>query len=267
MTVTVADLIGIMEQIAPPGLAEEWDNSGLQIGRRDWPIRRVWVSLDPTPAVVSAACAAAVDLLVTHHPLIFRAPKSIDFDTPFGRIVEQAVRRRLSIYSAHTNLDITAGGINDILAERLSLTELVLLQSTSADGKEGIGRVGTLGRPMPLASLARSIKETAGLATVRFSGDPDLPVRRLAVCSGGGSGLMRAFFASAADAYVSGDLKYHDARDVEAAGRGLIDIGHFASEHLIVDILAKRLKTMLATMSPPVDVAACTLERDPFIVL
>ena len=267
MTVTVADLIGIMEQIAPPGLSEEWDNVGLQVGRRDWPLKRVWVSLDPTPAVVSAACAAGVDLLITHHPLMFKAPKSIDFATPLGQIIQQSARHQLSIYSAHTNLDIVTGGINDVLAERLELTDLAPLETATSSAEEGIGRVGTLARPTTLASLARKIKEAAGLKTLRYSGNPELPVRRAAVCSGSGSSLMGAFFASGADVYISGDLKYHDARDVEAAGLGLIDVGHFASEHLIVGILAERLRATIKTLSLPVIVEECTLESDPFVSL
>ena len=267
MTVTVADLIGIMEQIAPSGLSEEWDNVGLQVGRRDWPLKRVWVSLDPTPAVVSAACDASVDLLITHHPLMFKAPKSIDFATPLGQIIQQSARHQLSIYSAHTNLDIVTGGINDILADRLELTDIAPLEAASSSAGEGIGRVGTLARPTTLVSFARKIKEMAGFKTLRYSGNPELPVRRAAVCSGSGSSLMGAFFASGADVYISGDLKYHDARDVEAAGLGLIDVGHFASEHLIVGILAERLRATIETLSLPVIVEECTLESDPFVSL
>jgi dinuclear metal center YbgI/SA1388 family protein len=269
MAVTVADLIGIMEGIAPPDLSEEWDNVGLQVGRRDWPVKRVWVSLDPIPPVVSAACDADVDLLITHHPLILKAPRSIDFATPLGRIIQQSSRHGLSIYSAHTNLDIVADGINDILAARLEMTALAPLEAPppGAGKGEGIGRIGTLARPTTLISLARRIKETAGLPTLRYCGSPELPVRRAAVCSGSGSSLMGAFFASGADVYISGDLKYHDARDVEAAGLGLIDMGHFASEHLVVGVLARRLQAAVEEMSMPVVVVPCSLERDPFVAV
>ena len=267
MTVTVADLVGVMEQIAPPGLSEGWDNVGLQVGRRDWPVRRVWVSLDPTPAVVAAACDAGVDLLVTHHPLMLSPPRTIDFATPTGQIIHQSACCGLSIYSAHTNLDIVAGGINDILADRLELTDTVPLQAGSADPGKGIGRAGTLAAPTTLISLARKVKETSGVKTLRYSGDPGLRVSRAAVCSGSGSSLMKAFFASGADVYISGDLKYHDARDVEAAGLGLIDVGHFASEHLIVAVLAERLRAGLERLSLPADVEACTFESDPFVSL
>ncbi|AOY59173.1 Nif3-like dinuclear metal center hexameric protein [Desulfococcus multivorans] len=265
MTVTVADLIDIMDQIAPPDLAEEWDNAGLQIGRKDWPVKRVWVSLDPIPLVVSAACDAGIDLLITHHPLIFKAPKSIDFATPLGRIIQQSACCRLSIYSAHTNLDAAADGINDILADQLKMTDTIPLVEGSAGTGTGIGRVGTLARPTTLGALAREIKETIKVPALKYTGSKDLPVRRAAVCSGSGSSLMGAFFASGADVYVSGDLKYHDARDVEAAGLGLIDVGHFASEHLIVDILVERLTAEAKKRSMPLSIEACPLETDPFV--
>jgi dinuclear metal center YbgI/SA1388 family protein len=269
MTVTVADLIGIMEQIAPPALSEGWDNVGLQVGRRDWPVRRVWISLDPIPPVVSAAVDAGVDLLITHHPLIFKAPKTIDFATPLGQIIQHSARHGLSIYSAHTNLDIVSDGINDILAARIDLTDLVPLEDPppGAGKGEGLGRVGNLAMPTTLMSLARRIKESMGLTTLRCCGKPDLPVRRAAVCSGSGASLMGAFFASGADVYISGDMKYHDARDVESAGLGLIDMGHFASEHLVVDVLTRRLKAAVEAKSMPVAVEACSLESDPFIAV
>lgn len=105
------------------------------------------------------------------------------------------------------------------------------------------------------------------MAALKYSGDPALTVRRAAVCSGSGSSLMGAFFASGADVYISGDLKYHDARDAEAAGLGLIDVGHFASEHLIVAILADRLRKAAEQRALPVAVEACSLENDPFVFI
>jgi dinuclear metal center YbgI/SA1388 family protein len=217
--------------------------------------------------VFSAACDAGVDLLITHHPLIFKAPKSIDFATPLGHIIQQAARHGVSIYSAHTNLDSVTHGINDVLAARLTLSDLVPLQAAAAEPDAGIGRVGTLQEETTLEALARRIKTAAGLPALRYCGDPSLKIRRAAVCSGSGSSLLGAFFASDADVYISGDLRYHDARDVEAAGRGLIDVGHFASEHLIVGVLTERIRTKLKEMSLSVNVEECSLESDPFIFL
>ena len=104
MDATVAQIIEIMDRLVPPWLAEEWDNVGLQIGNPRLPARRIWVALDPGPEVIEAACQHKVDLLITHHPLIFRPLKSIDFDTPGGSIIQKAAQHQLAIFSAHTIL-------------------------------------------------------------------------------------------------------------------------------------------------------------------
>ena len=124
--------------------------------------------------------------------------------------------------------------------------------------------MGTLDKPVTLENLARQIQQALGLDNLRFSGNPDLKVEKIALCSGSGSSLMKNFMASGAEVYVSGDLRYHDARDVEATGRGLVDIGHFASEHLMLDVLAERLRTVLADngLEDAVEVDTCGLEKD-----
>jgi len=383
MAVTLKDIIRIMEKFAPPHLAEEWDNSGLQVGQRDFPIRRIWVALDPLPDVINSACKKDVDLLITHHPLIFKPLKSLDFSTTTGSIIHKAVQNSLCIFSAHTNLDSAANGVNEILAYEIGLKNLKILSNikypkysklvfyvpvdyeqkilnalfeTEAgkigeysccsfrnSGKgtfrpsdaanpfigkagevshadevrietivrerdiieviervrkdhpyeimaydvypllnpvldlegfqnlqgfkgecQGIGRVGELEEETDLKTFALKIKERLGLQYVKIAGRPDLPVKKAAVCSGSGSGLMREFFSCGAQVYISGDLHYHDARDAAAADLGLIDIGHFASEHLIVPILAKRLQQALSEAEMDVTVEICGLEKDPF---
>lgn len=277
MIATVSDIIDVMNTLAPHLLAEEWDNVGLQIGDPQQEVKNIWIALDPTLPVLDAACRENVDLLITHHPLIFRPLKSIDFQTPLGSLLNMAVRHRLAVFSAHTNLDIVAGGINDILSERIGLTNLKILRKTSApckiqssdtDGSaQGLGRIGTLESSLELITFAKVIKKKMGIKTIRFAGNPSLTVKEVAVCSGSGSGLLADFFASGAQVYVSGDLKYHDARDVEAANLGIIDIGHFSSEKLIIHALSERLKEILPARGFEVNVVACDLEKDPFLVL
>ena len=111
------------------------------------------------------------------------------------------------------------------------------------------------------------IKKKLNLQHLRFAGDPALPVKKVAICRGSGAGLLAKFFESGAQAFISGDLRYHDARDVESSNLGLVDIGHFSSEHLIVQVLAERLRSLLAESRMNVEVDACDLERDPFTVL
>jgi len=136
---------------------------------------------------------------------------------------------------------------------------------TVAPGRDmGIGRVGELQQPMTLDSFSLKVARALKLSSVRVAGASELMVVRVAVCSGSGSSLMPAFLSSGAQAYISGDLKYHDARTAEAAGVGLIDVGHFASEHIVVEALTKRMKGPLGKNHPDVSVAAYRKESEPF---
>jgi len=285
MSTTVADIVKIMNRFAPPWLAEEWDNVGLQIGDLRWPVRRIWTALDPTLEVINAACREDVDLLITHHPLFFRPIKSIDFHSPHGSIIKTAIQHQLAIFSAHTNLDMVRDGVNDVC--RLGLKSIKILQphkgeqQFKADGdmthdispaigneiEHGIGRIGSLDKTRRLTSLAVIIKEKLNLNFVKVAGNPELKISQVAICSGSGSSLMKAFLASNAQVYISGDIHYHDARDAESANRAIIDIGHFASEHLMVEALAQQLSKILPEEEIKVAIKACTIEKDPFSIL
>lgn len=276
MAATVADIIKVMETLAPLRLAEEWDNVGLQVGQLDWPVRSIWVALDPLYDVVDGACRNGVDLLITHHPLIFNPLRCVNFDTPVGSVIQAAAGHKLAIFAAHTNFDSAADGINDVLAFRVGLADLKVLKrgdhpcedaATDDIQKQGLGRVGALEETMELLPLALSIKKKLGLKYIKIAGKPDLTVRRVAVCSGSGSSLMKDFYSSGAQVFISGDLRYHDAREVEALNLGLIDMGHFASEYLAIEVLAKRLDKILAADGKDIKVEACRLENDPFLVL
>jgi dinuclear metal center YbgI/SA1388 family protein len=369
---TIADIIKVMEFLAPNRLAEEWDNVGLQIGDLNRPVQTIRVALDPTPDTVDAAAKDGVDLLITHHPLIFHPLKVIDLDSPMGFIIQTAVLNRMTIFSAHTNLDSAAGGLNDILAHRIGLNDVKVLGNAKQtenyklvfyvpeayqqtvmtalfetrageignysccsfrnkgkgtykpeplskpftgkigeishadeirietvvrkndvtsiidhirknhpyetmaydiypllphDHSQGLGRIGKIKKSMDLKAFALSIKSKLGLHYLKIAGNPDLSVETVAVCSGSGSGLFNQFVASGAQVYVSGDLRYHDAKTAEALNLGLIDIGHFASEHLIVDVLTRRLKKVLSEAGMDVKIEAYKLEQEPFMIL
>jgi dinuclear metal center YbgI/SA1388 family protein len=281
MGATVAQIIKIMDKLAPPWLAEEWDNVGLQIGDPRLPVRRIWVALDPSQEVVQAACKNNVDLLITHHPLIFRPLKSIDFDTSGGAIILMAAQHQLAIFSAHTNLDIVRDGVNDVLAQRLEIHDLCILKPVHAgerskediaalmggETEHGIGRIGSLAKAGSLKSLVSMVKNKLKLDFVKVAGDLEMSVARVAICSGSGSSLMQAFISSDAQVFISGDIHYHDARDAESANRGIIDIGHFPSEHLMVEALAHQLGKIITREGLKTKVEPCILETDPFIFL
>lgn len=276
MRANISDIIKLLEDIAPSRFAEEWDNVGLQLGKKDWPVRTVWVALDPLPEVVTAACREKVDLLITHHPLIFRPLRSLDFDTPLGAVCQRAIENRLGILSAHTNLDAAADGINDVLASKIGLKNVKVLGDEISDEVNpllpvrsglGLGRIGELEDPLAFGAFAISVKEKLGLSHAKVTGPLDLIVSKAAVCSGSGSGLLGHFFSSDAQAYVSGDLRYHDARDAEAQNLGLIDIGHFASEQIILEVLTEQLQVRSTKAGMDVTIKVCRLEKDPFVII
>jgi dinuclear metal center YbgI/SA1388 family protein len=281
MTVTVRDIISLMEEVAPPRLAESWDNAGLQIGKRSWPVSRIMTALDPSPQVIDDALNRNVDLLITHHPLLFTPLKAIDLDTAIGALVARAVTRRLAVYAAHTNLDSVCGGLNDELARRLELVDLSPLvpapaavaghdpggRAAAAAKSEGLGRVGTLPKQIPLLQLGLRLKGLLPADHVRMVGNAEMMVQRVAVCSGSGASLLDAFYASGAQVYISGDLGYHHARTAEAIGVGLLDIGHFASEHLVTTTLSGLLEKQCADHGISVSIHPCDIEKNPFVVL
>jgi GTP cyclohydrolase I len=271
----VSDIAGIMEEIAPAFLAETWDNCGLQVGASQWPVEKIWVALDPLVEVIEAAGQHGVDLVITHHPLIFKSLKAIDLNSFEGKVIACAIKSQTAVYAAHTNLDSAADGINDVLAGRIGLQETEPLQAAAhyADSHGdpadpiGLGRIGKIASPMPVAEWVRELKKRLGLAHVKTAGNLDRTVHRVAVCSGSGSSLMGTFLGSDADVYVSGDLRYHDARTVEESGRAFVDIGHFASEHLIIDPLVRKLKTAVEAAGWDIAIEPCSIERDPFSIM
>jgi dinuclear metal center YbgI/SA1388 family protein len=237
----------------------------LQIGSRSWPVKKVWVALDPSPEVIKAACSQNTQLLVTHHPLIFRPIKSIDFSHPLGKSIEMAAKNRLAVFSAHTSLDKTPNGLNDMLAERIGLKNIAPLHQE--DDKPNFGRIGELAHRRTLRSLAETVKKKLAVEYVRVAGDLALDVDSVLVCSGSGSGLLGEFLLSTAQVYLSGDLRYHDALEIQQANRGMLDIGHFASEHIMVDALASRLIAELDALGATAEVVAYKNEKDPFVLI
>ena len=260
-------IIDAVEEIVPSEYAEDWDNSGMQVGDRDWPVERIWVALDPLPEVIGAACERGVDLVVTHHPLIFKPLSTIDAGTMEGYVIQKALDHRVAIYAAHTNLDRVKEGVNDVLASRIGLRHISSLPREDAEGKNGFGRIGNLAQPAALAVLVNRLKEALSLDWVRIAGNPDMRVETVAVCAGSGSSMIENFLDAGADVFVSGDLKYHDARKIEFAQKALIDIGHFASEHLIVETFAERLNRHFHRKELTLVVEPYTFEKDPFVIL
>jgi len=261
------DIIPILERIAPPELAEQWDNSGLQIGAPATEIRSILVAMDITGGVVREAERRDACLIVTHHPLLFHPLKQILTQTGIGRLIRRIVKAGISVYAAHTNLDAVSGGVNDMLGRELELQSWKPLLASRTENGCGIGGIGESRRERSVKSFAEEIKARFGLSAVRLIGRPEKRVKRIAFCSGSGSSLIPEIARTRPDLYVTGDLGYHDARSLEALEISAIDIGHFGSEQGIRKILARRLRSDLKKTGRPIPVTISRSEHDPFTIL
>ncbi|BEU87131.1 hypothetical protein TAMA11512_05950 [Selenomonas sp. TAMA-11512] len=239
----VSDIMGIMESFAPKRLAEEWDNPGLLVGSPAKEVRKVYVTLDITEELIEEAVREEVDMIVAHHPLLFRAVKSIRTDQPLGRMLQKLLAADIAVFAAHTNLDAAVGGVNDVLAERLGLRNVVPLQPQEEEGT-GLGRMGELSETLSERDFIARVKASLGVASLRLAGgsNPARRIRKVAVCGGSGAEFIRRAVFLGADAYVTGDVKYHDGQLAKENDILVLDAGHKPTEELMVGPLADRIR-------------------------
>lgn len=247
MVPKVKNIIEIIEGFAPEKSAEEWDNSGVQIGDLNAEVKRIGVALDPVLSSVSRSIDMGADLLVTHHPLIFPSISTIEIDRGTGKIIRLAIDNSLTIYSAHTNFDRSPRGTNLVLAKTLGLTEISPIprteDSTSKDDFSVV--VGRLAEPVSLHDFAAAVKVYLNAPCVRLVGDENAKVAKAGVCGGSGGDFIQRVAEAGADAFVTGEVKYHDAllvKDMVGNGiysMGLIEAGHFHTEEVAISQLAQ----------------------------
>lgn len=347
----VSDLITMLENIAPPDLAEENDRIGLQVGDRQREVRRMCVSLDTTEAIVDQAISLRADIIVAHHPLIYSPLTALSADTPLARRLIKLIRADVALYVMHTNYDAAPGGTNDVIADLLGLGDRTPLRTTREDpfykiavfvpedntervrnamadagagrigqythcsfrargigtfvplplaqpfigsigrmeeveeyrlemicagswlddvlsamleahpyeevaydvyelanepATYGFGRVGNLKSETTLPDFAELVRSVLHPKYMKVEGDISKPVKRVALCTGSGSGLWRDAVNAEADVYVTGDTKYHDILDANAAGLAIIDAGHFDTEAPGMRSLTDKLRLSLA---------------------
>ena len=233
-----------VSQLAPWELAEAWDNVGLLLGHPDRLVDRVLVALDATQGVVDEAVALRAQLIVTHHPILFHARKHLREDDAEGALLSRLVREGLSLIAAHTNLDNAPGGVADALAAALGLSEIQPLSC-------GL-RVGMLPE-MPLGQLAGRVGRQLGDA-VRQYGPSDALVRRVAVCGGSGGSFWREALEAGAECLVTGEAGYHHALEALESGLTVLEAGHYATEHIILNSLAQGLQTKLNALEYPISI-------------
>lgn len=362
---TVGDWLAVLDELYPPAWAEEWDNTGLQVGHRPARADRVLVALDPTPEVIAEAKGRGCTLLVAHHPLLFRPLARLDLDHPVAGAAAAALRAGVAVAACHTNADVASPGVSDVLAEALGVRVDGPLQGTAAGARAklvvfvpaaetakvldavagagageigeythcsyrvrgtgtflpseradpaigdrgalneveedrlevvlprerlgrvvqalldvhpyeevaydvyplggptglGLGRVGVLDEPLSGEALAARCRARLG-AEPRVAGVSEREVRRVALCGGAGASLVPEALRAGVDAYVTGDLKHHEALDAAAAGLLVVDAGHHATERPFVPHLAQRLAEAGSGLGG--EVVASEVPTDPF---
>lgn len=232
---TVADIMAFMEALAPHGLKMDWDNVGLNCGSKQAPVSRVLVALDPFEHVCQEAVDCQADLLVTHHPLIFRPWPMVTDDAAITRGLMNLVRHGISHFCAHTNLDCAEGGVNDVLAAALGLKQV----TTVPNDAHGMLRWGEV-EEQELATFLAFVKNTLHCDGLRYC-DSGKKVHKVAVGGGGCSGSLCDTICAGCDTFVTSDVKYNEFWDAYEQGLNLIDAGHFHTENPVVTVLAEKI--------------------------
>ena len=281
------EIKSFLEGMAPLAVQESWDNSGLQIGCSDKDIHKVMVCLDLTEAVLDEAEAIGADLVISHHPLIFKGLKSISGNTYQERCVRKAILSDIAVYSAHTSLDNILGGVNHKIASLLGLSSLRWLDSGesaercdekcggAAEGKcggateekcggadavaraSGSGLIGELKEPVAAAEFLHTVKTIFDVKALKHSPlSSTTTIRSIALCGGAGAFLLPQAVAKGADCFISGEFHYHDYFD---PGTLLIELGHYESEQFTQDLLKESLERAF----PELEIVKTSVNTNP----
>jgi len=260
---TLQDVIILLEQIAPTHLAEPWDNSGFQIGSYSQEITGIFLALNPTLEALHGASERCAQLLLTHHPLIFKPASRLEQSLYPGDVIFEAVKGEISVVSAHTNLDVARGGLNDILAELLGLQDIDILRENGETQGAGLGRIGNLPELSRFSGVVKRVKRIFGAERFRIVGEGDLQIHRTAVVGGSGGSLVSLASQKGADLLITGDVSHHHALEAKSLGIAVIDPGHFLMEKVAFRIFAKRFGDMLKAQGWEVTVEVDEKEADP----
>lgn len=250
------EIIAALERLAPLKLQDEWDNSGLQVGFPDAEISRVLVCLDITEAIVEEAIAKKCNLIVSHHPLLFKPLRQVSDASYQQRCVVKALASGVSIYSAHTSLDNAPGGVNHKIASLLGLQDLRWLSPLEGEDA-GAGLVGELEQPERDADFLARVKRIFGVQCLQHSALDGRLIRRVALCGGAGAFLLRDAICAGADCFLSGEFHYHDY--FENGGVLLAELGHYQSEQYTQDLL----QAYLQTNCPGIEVVKTDFDTNP----
>ena len=253
----IQELYYFLNERIPESLSCEWDNDGLMCcpdGSRE--VHRVLIALDITAAIAERAINEGYDVILSHHPLIFRPLKALNDSDPVAKKTLRLLLSGVTAMSFHTRLDAVVGGVNDTLAAALGLLEVVPF----AENGEEIGRIGELKDAMTLDDFAARVKSVTGAPYVQVA-DAGVPVRRVALLGGGGASDADAAKAAGADTYLTGELKHNQLTDAPENGMNLIAAGHFYTE----DLVCRRLAELVAEADPKIEITVANSNAVRFI--
>ena len=231
--ITVGEIAEILNAQFPENTQDNWDNSGLLVGIRSAAVKGVLTTVDITEAVVDEAITNNCNMIVSHHPLMFRGLRRLVGATDEQRTVMKAIQHGIALYASHTCCDKSLHGTSAHLAQMLRLENVSIL-IPEGDGTIGYGVVGNLNKTMTIREFAQYLKSQIGCTSVRLN-DENREIKRVAICTGSGSEFVPQAIKSGADIYVTADMKYHQM--AEAAERiAIADIGHWESEQITKQI-------------------------------
>ncbi|MBR3972479.1 MAG: Nif3-like dinuclear metal center hexameric protein [Oscillospiraceae bacterium] len=239
---TVKDVLTYVESLAPRYMKMDWDNVGLLCGRKTQPVTKILVALDPFEGVCREAANWGAELIVTHHPIIFRPLKAVTDETSIGRSIQLLCEKGISAINAHTNLDCAPDGVNHRLAALLGLSEIQVVEAMGTDENGipyGLLRSG-ITEEQPLSAFLAHVKDTLHCDGLRYV-DSGKPVRKVAVGGGSCADAMQDALAAGCDTFVTADVKYNQFWDAKDLGLNLIDAGHFHTENPVTAYLAEKI--------------------------
>lgn len=243
-------IIEELEKLAPPSMACDWDNSGFLAGRSDKEVKKILVAVDATDSVIAQAVEQEADLLLTHHPLIFKPLKKVNDQDFISRRILTLIQKDISYYAMHTNFDAAPECMAELAGQRLGLKQCEVLDpmGTTEDGVVyGIGVLGELSEELPLKELAKKVKEVFGLPFVTVFGalEDTRKLKRAAICPGAGGSTLSKALSGQAEVYITGDISHHEGIDAVARNLAVIDAGHYGIEQIFTGFLQGYLEEKL----------------------
>jgi len=225
-----------LDEAFPRLYAESWDNVGWMVRPSNDDVHGMLFTVDVTNEVIAHALERDCNLILSHHPLLFESLEQVRNDRPVDRCVMKAVRNNIGIYAAHTNADSMPGGLNDRFADKLGLTETTPIDPSVEEENGGLGRIGTVAKPLTVQEIGHRIRKRFEVNFLRAVGPRDRTVETIGICTGSGGDLIDSTLANQVDLYISADLGHHDVLEARGLDLPLINLDHYEMEAIFLGL-------------------------------